>query len=61
MTTATASQPQYTIGVKVGELDVINSGSVLIHDTSSIEFTIEGLNIELKFWIERSYIHTNSS
>lgn len=42
------------VGVKVGILDLIASGSVLTHDNSLVEFKVSNLSIELAFYEDKS-------
>jgi hypothetical protein len=46
------------VSVKIGMLDLLASGSVLVHDTSPVEFKIGNLSFELMFYEDKS-ISTN--
>lgn len=46
------------VGVKIGVLDLLTSGSVLTHDNSPVEFKIGNLSFELMFYEDKS-ISTN--
>lgn len=46
------------VGVKIGVLDFLTSGTVLTHDNSPVEFKIGNLSFELMFYEDKS-ISTN--